>query len=47
MRWDFDNQNVGQIPTWWVNPGTPKEYQLTNDDPDLWDLEQANLYFQD
>jgi hypothetical protein len=47
MLWDFDNQNVGQIPFWWVNPGTAKEYQLTNDDPDLWDLEQANLYFQD
>ena len=47
LLWDFDNKNGGQIPYWWVNPGTPKEYQLTNEDPDLWDLEQANLFFQD
>ncbi len=47
MLWSFDNKNAGQIPYWWVNPGTPKEYQLTNEDPDLWDLEQANLFFQD
>jgi hypothetical protein len=46
LLWDFDNQNGGQTAFWWVNPGTAKEYQLTNEDPDLWDLEQANLLFQ-
>lgn len=44
MLWNFDNTWLNQ-PDYWVNPGTPKEYQLTNEDPDLWDLEQANLYF--
>lgn len=42
LLWDFDNKNAGQTASWWVNPGTLKEYQLTNDDPSLWDLEQAN-----
>ncbi|MCF7816676.1 MAG: cellulase family glycosylhydrolase [Kiritimatiellales bacterium] len=42
LLWNFDNRNTGQIDSFWVNPGTPKEYQLTNDDPALWDLEQAN-----
>jgi autotransporter-associated beta strand protein len=42
LLWDFDNQNSGQATEWWVNPGTAKEYQLTNPDPNLWDLEQAN-----
>ena len=44
LLWNFDNTHLNQIDYWWVNPGTPKEYQLTNEDPDLWDLEQANLY---
>lgn len=42
LLWNFDNRNSGQVGEWWVNPGTAKEYQLTNDDPGLWDLEQAN-----
>ena len=42
LLWTFNNQNTGQRVEWWVNPGTDKEYQLTNDDPDLWDLEQVN-----
>lgn len=42
LLWSFDNANAGQSTQWWVNPGTEKEYQLTNEDPDLWDLEQAN-----
>jgi hypothetical protein len=42
LLWTFDNRNSGQTSSWWVNPGTDKEYQLTNDDPDLWDLKQAN-----
>lgn len=42
LLWTFDNQNAGQAAIWWVNPDTDKEFQLTNDDPDLWDLEQAN-----
>ncbi|MCF7838090.1 MAG: cellulase family glycosylhydrolase [Candidatus Marinimicrobia bacterium] len=46
LLWDFDNQNPGQTASWWVNPGTAKEYQLTNPDPNLWDLEQVNLLFQ-
>ena len=45
LLWTFDNRNAGQVSEWWVNPGTPKEYQLTNDDPDRWDLKQANLLF--
>jgi autotransporter-associated beta strand protein len=45
LLWDFDNPNVGQAADFWVNPGTPKEYQLTNDDPNLWDLEQANQLY--
>jgi len=47
LLWNFDGTNPGQVEEWYVNPGTPKEYQLTNEDPDLWDLEQANLFFQD
>jgi len=43
--WDFDNRNSGQIDDFWVNPGTPKEYQLTNEDSFLWDLEQANQMY--
>ena len=42
LLWSFDNRNAAQTSEWWVNPGTAKEYQLTNDDPNLWDLEQAN-----
>ncbi len=45
LLWTFDNRNSGQTSDWWVNPGTDKEYQLTNDDPDLWDLKQANLKY--
>ncbi|MFA6174538.1 MAG: prolyl oligopeptidase family serine peptidase [Kiritimatiellales bacterium] len=45
LLWDFDNSNTGQIADYWVNPGTAKEYQLTNGDPDLWDLEQANRLY--
>ena len=47
LLWNYDGTNPGQVEEWYVNPGTPKEYQLTNEDPDLWDLEQANLFFQD
>ncbi len=46
MVWDFDNGNGGQVGEWYVNPGTAKEYQLTNADTNLWDLEQLNLLFQ-
>jgi autotransporter-associated beta strand protein len=42
LLWNFDNRNTGQTDTFWVNPGTDKEYQLTNDDPGLLDLEQVN-----
>ncbi len=42
LLWDFDNLNPGHEFQWWVNPNTDKEYQLTNSDPDLWDLQQAN-----
>ena len=42
LLWNFDNRNAGRADSFWVNPGTPKEYQLTNEDPTLWDLEQAN-----
>ena len=45
LLWDFDNRNSGQTAEWWVNPGTDKEYQLTNEDPEVWNLEQANLFF--
>lgn len=43
--WDFDNRNIGQTNDFRVNPGTDKEYQLTNDDPALWDLQQANQLY--
>jgi hypothetical protein len=45
LLWTFDNINPNQTATFWVNPGTDKEYQLTNTDPALWDLEQANLTY--
>jgi len=35
LLWTFDNVNAGQAATWWVNPGTAKEYQLKNNDPKL------------
>ncbi|RKX38088.1 MAG: hypothetical protein DRP64_16275, partial [Verrucomicrobia bacterium] len=47
LLWDFDNKNSGQVGQWHVNPGTAKEFQLTNMDTNQWDLEQANLFFQD
>ncbi|MEA2068990.1 MAG: cellulase family glycosylhydrolase, partial [Verrucomicrobiota bacterium] len=46
LLWDFDNKNAGQVGQWYVNPGTAKEYQLSNTDTNLWDLEQANLFFE-
>ncbi|MGZ0657516.1 hypothetical protein ACWPKO_02285 [Coraliomargarita sp. W4R53] len=42
LLWSFDNRNANQTTTWYVNPGSDKEYQLTNEDDDLWDLEQVN-----
>jgi hypothetical protein len=51
LVWTFDTRNggaefrrewsihTGSAPDW---PATPKLYQITNDDPDLWDLVQAN-----
>ena len=45
LLWNFDNRHPGQIDEWAVNPGTAKEYQLTNDDPALLDLEQANTEY--
>ncbi len=52
LLWTFDTRNVGFPATWWIQTGmvsgydaSAKLYQMTNDDPDLWDLEQANLFF--
>ena len=45
LLWNFDNPNTGQTNDFWVNPGTAKEYQLTNGDPALWDLQQANQLY--
>jgi hypothetical protein len=45
LLWSFDNTTGNQQDSFWVNPGTPKEFQLTNEDPALWDLEQANGLF--
>ena len=49
LLWTFDTRNVGMTNQWWVQtgqmtgyPASPKLYTLTNADPDLWDLEQAN-----
>jgi hypothetical protein len=53
LLWDFDTRNVNGKDQWWIHtgqiegwPATPKLYMITNDNPDFWDLEQANLYFQ-
>ncbi|MDQ8196193.1 cellulase family glycosylhydrolase [Coraliomargarita sp. SDUM461004] len=49
LLWTFDTRNralsnwfmhTGSDPAW---PANEKLYQITNEDPDLWDLEQANL----
>jgi hypothetical protein len=52
LLWTFDTRNTGFPDSWWIQtgdvsgyPASAKLYQLTNDDPDLWDLEQANLLF--
>ena len=52
LLWDFDTRNIGFPDTWWIQtgdvdgyPASAKLYQMTNDDPDLWDLEQANQLF--
>ena len=38
LLWSFDNTTGNQVDSYWVNPGTPKEYQLL-------DLEQANRLY--
>jgi len=38
LLWSFDNTTGNQEDSFWVNPGTPKEYQLL-------DLEQANRLY--
>jgi hypothetical protein len=38
LLWSFDNTTGNQADSFWVNPGTPKEYQLL-------DLEQANRQY--
>ncbi len=49
LMWTFDTRNIGMTNQWWIQtgqvsgyPASPKLYTVTNDDPDLWDLEQAN-----
>jgi hypothetical protein len=51
LLWTFDTRNTGREfrQEWSLHPGTdpdwpatPKMYQIVNDDPDLWDLVQAN-----
>jgi len=49
LMWTFDTRNIGMTNQWWVQtgqisgyPASPKLYTITNDDPALWDLEQAN-----
>ena len=51
MLWDFDTRNRGR-PHWWIHtgqiegwPATLMLYQIVNDNPDLWDLRQANETF--
>lgn len=53
LLWDFDTRNLNGENEWWIHtgqvegwPATPKLYMITNDDPDLWDVEQANLYLE-
>ena len=53
LLWTFDSRNIGMTNTWWIQtgmitnyPASPKLYQISNNDPDLWDLEQANLFFK-
>ena len=52
LMWTFDTRNASMTNRWWIQtgqvPGYPastKLYTITNDDPDLWDLEQANLTY--
>ena len=49
LLWTFDTRNTGMTNQWWIQtgqisgyPASPKLYMITNDDPSLWDLEQAN-----
>ena len=49
LLWTFDTRNVNLPGRWWIQTGqvpdyqiSPKLYQITNTDKDLWDLEQAN-----
>ena len=49
LLWTFDTRNTGMTNQWWIQtgqisgyPASPKLYMITNDDPALWDLEQAN-----
>jgi len=49
LLWDFDSRNNQMTNTWWIQTGmvpgypeSPKLYQITNTDTNLWDLEQVN-----
>ena len=49
LLWTFDTRNTGMTNQWWIQtgqisgyPASPKLYMITNADPALWDLEQAN-----
>lgn len=49
LVWTFDTRNIAFAADWYIHtgdspdwPATPKLYQLANDDPNLWDLRQAN-----
>ena len=49
LLWDFDSRNNQMTNTWWIQtgmvpgyPASPKLYQITNTDTNLWDLEQVN-----
>ena len=49
LMWTFDTRNIGMTNQWWIQtgqisgyPASPKLYTITNDDSNLWDLEQVN-----
>lgn len=52
LLWDFDTRNISFTNTWWMQtgrvpgyPASPKLYQISNTDSNLWSLEKANQQY--
>ena len=52
LLWTFDSRNAGGMKSWWIQPGrvpgypaSPKFYQISNSDTNLWSLEKANRQY--